>query len=350
MVRFRRSRAGFTLIELLVVIAIIAILIGLLLPAVQKVREAAARSQCQNNLKQIGLSAQNYHSAFNSFPTGYVGPFDDLNRNVPNSGSWMGCLPILLPYMEQENIYRLFSGSISTPLGRLDDPNSKTGYWFETPTYPPVPFYTATKNSVKTFLCPSAPQNPPNTISGDSGFIIGMTQWNTTGSLVLGTIWYEDSVGVETFMPMGMTNYAASCGSGRGANAITSKYKGVFANRTTLSIPAISDGTSNTIAFGETSGRTWPGDPVTKNNRFAHTWMGANAVSTVRGTGNGINTSPLQFNSFHTGIVQFALCDGSVRGIRGGIPANSADSSWQTLQRLGGYADGEVFDTSIIGN
>ncbi len=349
MVPFRRSRAGFTLIELLVVIAIIAILIGLLLPAVQKVREAAARSTCQNNLKQIGLSAQNYHSAFNSFPTGYVGPFDDLNTFAPNSGSWLGCLPILLPYLEQENVYRLFSNTLSTPLGRLDDPNSKTANWFETPTYPPVAMYTGAKNQIKTFLCPSAPQNPPNTISGDSGFIIGMTQWNTTASLVAGTIWYEDSVGVEIYMPLGWTNYAASCGSGRGANPTTSKYKGVFANRTTLSIPAISDGTSNTIAFGETSGRTWP-TTLTKTNRFAHSWMGANAVSTVRGTGSGINSSPLQFNSYHTGIVQFALCDGSVRGIRSGIPANSTDSSWKTLQALGGYADGDVFDSSIIGN
>ena len=347
MVPFRRSRAGFTLIELLVVIAIIAILIGLLLPAVQKVREAAARSTCQNNLKQIGLAAQNYHSAFNSFPTGYVGPITDATTS--SKGSWLGCLPILLPYMEQENVYRLFSNTLATPAGRLDDPASLTGFWFETPTYPPVAFYTGAKSQIKTFLCPSAPGNPPDTISGDSGFIIGMHQWNTAGSLVAGTIWFEDSIGVEIYMPLGWTNYAASCGSGRGPNPTTSKYKGVFANRTTLSITAITDGSSNTIAFGETSGRTWP-TTLTKTNRFAHSWMGANAVSTVRGTGSGINSSPLQFNSYHTGIVQFALCDGSVRGIRSGIPANSTDSSWKTLQALGGYADGDVFDSSIIGN
>lgn len=341
------SRKAFTLIELLVVIAIIAILIGLLLPAVQKVREAAARSTCQNNLKQVGLSIQNYHSAYNKFPPGYVGPITD--DNTGSAGSWYGILGTLLPYMEQENVYRIFSGNLSTAAGRLDDAASQTGKWFETPTYPPVPFYTAGKTQIKTFKCPSAPSNPPDTIAGDSGFIIGMHQWNTTSALVSGTIWYEDSIGVESYMPLGWTNYAASCGSGRGPNATTSRYKGVFANRTELSITAITDGSSNTIAFGETAGRTWPSTP-TKTNRFAHTWMGANAVSTVRGTGNGINTSPLQFNSFHTGIVQFALCDGSVRGIRGGIPANSADSAWQVLQRLGGYADGEVLDTSLIGN
>src|SRR4051812_42758187 len=103
-------RAGFTLIELLVVIAIIAILIGLLLPAVQKVRDAAARMECTNNLKEIGLGCLNYEGIYKKLPPGALGP-DPTNNNPatnPNFFAYphVGVLASLLPYVEQDNIYK----------------------------------------------------------------------------------------------------------------------------------------------------------------------------------------------------------------------------------------------------
>jgi len=152
-----RRSAAFTLIELLVVIAIIAILIGLLLPAVQKVREAAARSSCQNNLKQIGLAAHNYASANRDLlPPGYLGTYPNLAQTLTaapgaGGGQWVGALAFLLPYLEQSSVYSMMLDGV--PQNYLkNDYKGDPWYTLGSATSGPFPASTA---KIKTFICPS---------------------------------------------------------------------------------------------------------------------------------------------------------------------------------------------------
>jgi prepilin-type N-terminal cleavage/methylation domain-containing protein/prepilin-type processing-associated H-X9-DG protein len=144
-------RPGFTLVELLVVIAIIAILIGLLLPAVQKVRDAAARTQCQNNLKQLGLATLNYESTFGYLPPVQLRVANDLDPNAQFAGATIGVsyLTLLLPFVEQDAIYR----QINTQVSMFDTVNIP-------PNGPHSGANSAYASVVKTYLCPSSPGQP----------------------------------------------------------------------------------------------------------------------------------------------------------------------------------------------
>lgn len=144
----RGRRAGFTLVELLVVVAIIGVLIGLLLPAIQKVREAANRSSCQNNMKQIGLALQNYHGTFDSFPAG--------SYNTTNYGP--SPLVFLLPAMEQDNDWKLYDPTASS--GASASVNDAAG-----------------KLKFKAYLCPSDPRQGQQTVLGWTNYHTNYGTW-----------------------------------------------------------------------------------------------------------------------------------------------------------------------------
>lgn len=291
--RFRRHRGGFTLIELLVVIAIIGVLMGLLLPAVQKVREAASRVRCQNNLKQIGLALHGYHDRMSRFPPGYA-----CTTAWPNndSGPGWGWAAYILPDIEQGALYRQlnFNQSCASPT-----------------------LAGAVATSIKIYQCPS-------------------------------------DIAVPTFSVGGVTvawaSYVACNGNDGVDDNSTPPHTGVFVCGQGFSIAEIPDGTSNTLMVGERcttmSLATWvgavPGASV-PSVRSPGDFSGSSAL--VLGhcgphmPNDAIVTDADAMSSAHTGGVQFLFGDGSVHMISNTI-------TQQTYDALATRAGGEVVDQS----
>jgi prepilin-type N-terminal cleavage/methylation domain-containing protein/prepilin-type processing-associated H-X9-DG protein len=319
----RKRIRGFTLIELLVVIAIIAVLIALLLPAVQAAREAARRSQCLNNLKQLGLALQNYHDTISKFPAGRPGFIND-SYDI----NYMSGFVSILPFMEQQSIYNSWNMQIS-----FDNQASIGPYTLGT-----VQFTTAAKSIIQTFICPTDTSQPhsPNSLVSITGLAI------SSYSFCAGTVG----------PPNGTVN---------GFNDKTSN-TGFAHYLVPHGIQEFTDGTSNTISVGEVvaADGTYksiptcpaPNQATTLNSAgYWNTWSAnTREESNFRTTVNPLNSPPCTgilldglvnaaFGSYHPGGGNFLFADGSVHYLKNTI-------NLPIYQALSTRSLGEVIDAS----
>lgn len=218
----RKPKSAFTLIELLVVVAIGALLIGLLLPALQSVRERANRLSCQNNLRQIGLALHNYHGAQQSFPAGYQSDVASADPNFTTSPGW-GWASFILPYIEQGALYGQVGAAIASNTPITDSSVTQ-----------------AIQTRIRIYVCPSD-------IVPDGPFAVYSLAGNTTYPLV----YKEGAPGTVLSSP---SSYAACVGRDEGSDADGIWGSGVYYCNSKTRIADITDGTSNTILIGE---RAW---------------------------------------------------------------------------------------------
>jgi prepilin-type N-terminal cleavage/methylation domain-containing protein/prepilin-type processing-associated H-X9-DG protein len=329
-----RSRRGFTLIELLVVIAIIAILIGLLLPAIQKVREAAAKMQCSNNLKQIGIALHSFQDTYHQFP---VGMYNDDNNN------W-GWMAFLLPFVEQQPVYNSLTTNASSPVDAMFVPPNMGG------GSNCLNVATATAAGWTS----SAPPNIDGLNGGNATFGRCVTNQNlqTNGvpvvnSVIKPFICPSDTLPLQKSNGYAKSNYVGNMGNTvpwfgtYGASFSCGQVKGIsqngmllFANENnstyTVRITDVFDGTSNTFLVGEATISTNVGPAKTGSSQFP-IWAGGNGGG-CNGTGSVGSTlriadpvyplcsgptcatnSDAAFGSMHSGGANFLFADGSIR-------------------------------------
>jgi len=297
------KRQGFTLIELLVVIAIIAVLIALLVPAVQKVREAAARTQCENNLKQIALAAHNYHDIYRRFPPGLNLPDQESSgwNAAPDAERYYGLHVALFPFYEQGNL-------VKNLILDVHDPHAKNCNGPDSPG----------AQVLSMLICPADGFFPAN------------------------------YVGQYGNLYFGLTSYGGCSGTSQTSSTANQMARnGIFYMNSRITLAAIVDGTSTTLLFGERSRQNLP---PTSSSEALGGWAWANSFAQEDNTMNtnepieGVQLHDLnQFGSQHAGgdLANFAFGDGSVRAI-------SRTINIVNFQRLSTRAGGEVIDDGDI--
>lgn len=373
LVRQPTRKRGFTLIELLVVIAVIAILVALIMPAVQSARESARRTQCRNNLKQIGIALHNYHETSNVLPFGYVSDVTD-----PTTGKGWGWAVPLLPYLDRDPLYKRLNPQKRTLQSVIDSGKHQ-------------PYL---RTALPVFVCPSdeIELTESNLNRRMSGFTLTASSWTgpVSSTLLAGRSRLESRRVESSFVtahvipwpppappgpgappppppppapgpagvPVAVSSYVASLGSIWDESTTTWTRKqllgdGAFGNNSKTSFSDVRDGTSNTFAIGERAA-----------DRFAGVWAGVDFWDNCVYSGNQMvlgttayrlndyawgssldcqSRGAAGFSSVHTGGAFFLLLDGSVRFISDTIDSEYTPgvSKRKTYQRLSDIADGE---------
>ncbi len=325
------KRGAFTLVELLVVIAIIGILIGMLLPAVQQVREAARRTQCMNNMRQIALASLNYESAFMRFPTG--GLLDPLpGQTLPGvAPQRMGLLSQVLPFIEANNVAAQCEPSTNPK--QLGDDGAGQGAWINYNLAGGAPTRFASLYEIPAYRCPSDP-NPATDRTADITRTFAPNATQVTVTLGGWGSWQSNLLGE----PYGLTNYVGVSGVlGDDANLSDTwgQHGGMFMNRSLTSFGRMQDGSSNILLMGEVVSPNldewpWPGDTV------GRAWIGTHTLGTVFWPDSSWGPAQLfEYRGGHPGTTNFSRGDGSVQSI-------SQDQDRIIMRNMSGIADGTV--------